>query len=381
MDFSWSEEQLAAKQEIIDFAQAELNSPVEPKAGDYEFPRELWLKCAAYGIQGMAVGEAYGGSDQDFLTSLLMMEGLGYGCHDGGLTLGLNAQMWTVQTPIKHFGSDDLKAKFLPQFASGKITGAHALTEPEAGSDVYSLRTTATKVEGGYLLNGSKCIITLAPIADVAIIFASTNPKLGKWGLTAFIVEKGMKGYTQGPREMKMGLNTVPLGDLAFKDCFVPDENILGKPGLGFSILNHSLEYDRCTILASTLGTMQRQLETSIAYVKSRKQFGAPISSQQSVANRIVEMKLRIETSRLLLYKTAWLMQQGKPCTLEAAMLKLHLSEAYVSSSIDAIRNHGGKGYLVKNGIEQDLRDAIGGVIYAGTSDIQRNIIAKLMGL
>lgn len=381
MDFSWSEEQLAAKAEIIAFAQTSLNQKVAFEKGDYEFPRELWLKCAAHGIQGMAAGAEYGGSDRDFLTSLLMMEGLGYGCEDGGLTLGLNAQMWTVQTPIRHFGSDHLKAKFLPKFASGEITGAHALTEPEAGSDVYSLQTSAEKVDGGYMLNGQKCIITLAPIADMAIIFASTNPKLGKWGLTAFIVEKGMDGYLPGTRQMKMGLNSVPLGNIELKDCFVPDENILGKPGLGFSILNHSLEYDRCTILASTLGTMQRQLETSIAYVKSRKQFGAPIATQQSVANRIVEMKLRIETSRLLLYKTAWLMQQGKPCTLEAAMLKLHLSEAYVSSSIDAIRNHGGKGYLVENGIEKDLRDAMGGVIYAGTSDIQRNIIAKLIGL
>ena len=176
-------------------------------------------------------------------------------------------------------------------------------------------------------------------------------------------------------------MRTVPFGDLTFEDCFVPEENRLGKEGAGWGITIASLEYDRCCILASQLGAMERQLDESIAFVKKRKQFGKSIGNFQAVSNRIANMKLRLETSRLLLYKVAWLKNQGKSAMMEAAMLKLQLSESFVASSIDTIRNHGGYGYITENEIERDLRDAIGGVIYAGTSDIQRNIISDLLGL
>jgi len=259
MDFNWTEEDLAAKEAIVKFAQQNLNEEVDIADEDYEFPREKWQKCAAQGIQAMACGPDYGGTEQSFTRSILLMEGLGYGCHDSGLTFGLNAQMWTVQIPLLHFGSDYIKEKYLAPMGQGLIMGAHCLTEPEAGSDVYSMQTTAEKVDGGYILNGHKCLITNAPLADVAIIFALTNPKLGKWGISAFVVESSSEGYNQSTRKYKMGMESIPIGDIVLKDCYVPEENILGNEGLGFSILNHSLEYDRCTILASQLGTMQRQ--------------------------------------------------------------------------------------------------------------------------
>ena len=179
----------------------------------------------------------------------------------------------------------------------------------------------------------------------------------------------------------KMGLRTVPIGDLVFEDCFVPEENRLGKEGAGWSITISSLEYDRCSILASQLGAMEYQLESTIAFVKQRKQFGKSIGEFQSISNRIANMKLRVETSRLLLYQVAWLKSQGKSAMMEAALLKLNLSESFVASSMDAIRCHGGSGYLTEYEIERNLRDAVGGVIYAGTSDIQRNIISKTLGL
>jgi len=232
--------------------------------------------------------------------------------------------MWTVQMPLFHFGNEAQRQKYLPALASGQMIGCHALTEPEAGSDVFSLQMTAEKTEGGYILNGKKCYITFAPIADVALIFANINPKLGKWGMTAFLVEKGTKGFTQKPMQHKMGLRTIPIGELELNNCFIPTENRLGKDGAGFSIMNHSLEYDRCCILASQLGAMQRQLETTITYVKQRKQFGKPVAQFQSVSNRIADMRLRLETSRLLLYKVAWLKSEGKSAMLEAAMLKLY---------------------------------------------------------
>ncbi|BAO74616.1 acyl-CoA dehydrogenase family protein [Winogradskyella sp. PG-2] len=381
MNFSWTSEQLEFKDKIIEFAKAHLNDNLIDRDQHLNFSRSLWKKCADFGIQGLSVPKKYGGkfNDVDLLTATLAMEGLGYGSKDNGLPFALNAQMWTVQLPLYEFGTEEQREKFVRPMVTGDKIGAHGLTEPEAGSDVFNMQTHAKKVEGGYILNGQKRLITFGPEADIALIFANVNPKIGKWGVTGFIVERGTKGFIQGPNKSKMGLRTVPIGDLFFEDCFVPEENRLGKEGAGWAITSYSLEYDRCSILASQLGAMERQLETSIDFVKERQQFGKPISTFQSVSNRIADMKLRLETSRLLLYKVAWLKNQGDSAMLDAALLKLQLSESFITSSIDTIRNHGGSGYLTVQGVERDLRDAIGGVLYAGTSDIQRNIISQLL--
>ncbi len=383
MDFSWPKEYLDYRDRVIDFARSELNDDIIARDREGIFPTDLWRKCAEFGIQGMAAPHRYGGCtpEVDILRSALAMESLGYGCKDNGLSIALNAHMWAVQMSIVSFGTEAQKEKFVPPMARGEWIGAHALTEPDSGSDVFNMQTTAHKTEGGYILNGKKRLVTLAPIANVAVAFANVYPEKGKWGITAFIVESDRPGYTASPVQEKMGLRTVPIGEITFENCFVPEENRLGKEGAGMSISNHSLEYDRCCILAGKLGAMHRQIDEAVAFAKERRQFNQPIGNFQSVSNRIAEMRLRLETSRLLLYKLAWLKKQGKSAMLEAAMLKLHLSEAFVSSSMDAIRIHGGNGYLTEHGIERDLRDAVGGVIYAGTSDIQRNIIAKFMGL
>lgn len=383
MNFQLPEKYNDFKSAVAEFAATKLTvDPIQADAKS-EFSRIDWQKCADFGIQGLSVPKQFGGRHEtpDIFEAVLAMEGFGYGCRDNGLALALNAQMWTVQMPLHHFGSDEQRKKYLPGMTSGKIIGAHALTEPEAGSDVFNLQMTAEKTEGGYILNGKKRFITLAPIADVVLLFASTNPKFGKWGMTAFLIEKGTKGFRQKPMQEKMGLRSVPIGELELENCFIPTENRLGKEGAGFSVMNHSLEYDRCCILASQLGVMERQLEETIEFVKNRKQFGQSVGKFQSVSNRIADMKLRLETARLLLYKVAWLKQNGQSAMLEAAMLKLHLGESFVTSSMDAIRSHGAKGYLTEYGIERNLRDAIGGILYAGTSDIQRNIIARLLGI
>lgn len=383
MNFSLTPEQLEYKKQVTDFAKANFGDSYLERDKDSIFSRADWEKCAEFGLQGLATTKAYGGSTDDIsiLTATIAMEGFGYGCRDNGLPFGLSAQMWTVQYPIMTFGTEEQKKKYLPQLASGKWIGCHALTEPSSGSDVFSMETTAEKVDGGYVLNGSKRYITFAPIADVILVFVKTNPKLGKWGMSAFIVEKGTKGFTAGPNIPKMGLRTVPFGDLFFDDCFIPDENLLGPVGAGWAITNSSLEHDRCTILASQLGAMEHQLEETIDFVKQRKQFGKSVGQFQSVSNRVANMKLRLETSRLLLYKVAWLNSIGESSMMDSALLKLHLSENFIESSLDAVRNHGGHGYIAENEVERNLRDAVGGVIYAGTSDIQRNIIANLLGL
>ncbi|MEO9892391.1 acyl-CoA dehydrogenase family protein [Aurantibacter sp.] len=383
MDFSWNNEQIEYKNKVIDFARNNFSESYIENDSQSIFSKEDWKKCASFGLQGLATPALYGGYKEkvDILSATLAMEGLGYACKDNGLPFALNAQMWTVQFPILQFGTEKQKKKFLPKLCSGELIGCHALTEPNAGSDVYSMETTAEKVDGGYILNGTKQYVTFAPIGDVILVFVKTNPKVGKWGISAFLAEKGMKGFTSGPNRPKMGLRTVPFGDLYFENCFIPEDNLLGKEGAGWAITNSSLEHDRCTILAGQLGTMQRQLEETISFVKNRKQFGKPVSSFQAVSHRIANMKLRLETSRLLLYKVAWLKSQGQSSMMESAMLKLQLSESFIESSLDAIRNHGGHGYLSEFEVERNLRDSVGGVIYAGTSDIQRNIIAKLLGL
>lgn len=382
MDFSWSEEQRSRREQTVEFARRELDDGgLRERDEREEFPRALWEKCADFGILGLSVPSEFGGAEVDLLTSMLIMEGLGYGCPDNGLAFALNAQLWTVQLPIVRFGSEEQKARFLPGLCDGTRIGAHALTEPESGSDAFSLRTHAERVEGGYSLNGVKHLVSLAPVADLALVFASTDPERGKWGITAFVVDTSSQGFTSSPMRSKMGLRTVPLGEMVFTDCFVPDGDRLGPEGAGVSISHHSLEIERCCILASQLGAMERQLEASIRQARERSQFGQPIGKFQSVSNRIADMRLRLETARLLLHKVAWLKHMGQPAMLEAALLKLHLSESFVASGLDAIRIHGGAGYLTESGVERDLRDSIGGILYAGTSDIQRNIIARLLGL
>lgn len=383
MDFAWPEEYIRFKNEVVDFARTILPGDLVERDSHGSFSRESWKRCADFGIQGLAAPSRFGGAQDevDILRATLAMEGFGYGCRDNGLALGLNAQMWTVQMPVEKFGTDAQKDRFLKPLATGESIGAHALTEPEAGSDIFSMKMTAVKRDGGYVLNGKKHLITLAPVADMALVFATVNPKMGSWGVTAFLVETNTAGCSRGTVDAKMGLRTVPIGAIEFTDCFIPEENRLGGEGAGFSILNYSLEFDRCCILASQLGAMARQLEETIDYAKNRQQFGQPIGKFQSVSNRVAEMKLRLETSRLLLYKVAWLKKNGQSAMLDAALLKLHLSESFLASSLDAVRTHGGTGYLTDYEVERDLRDAVGGVLYAGTSDIQRNVIAKLLGL
>ncbi|MBI1732924.1 MAG: acyl-CoA dehydrogenase family protein [Gammaproteobacteria bacterium] len=381
MDFSWSEEQLEYRRAVIEFAQGELNSGLRNRDRECEFSRQNWEKCAEFGILGLAVPEELGGTDSDILTTMLVMEGLGYGCRDNGLVFALNAQMWSVQMPIVNFGTPEQKQRFLPGLCKGKLIGAHGMTEPGSGSDAYSLRTRAARVDGGYSLTGSKMFVTSAPVCDLAVVFATVDPSKGRWGITAFIVERGTPGFDVGGDMEKMGLRTAPLGELVLQDCFVPDRNRLGPEGTGISIFNSSMEWERSCILASHVGAMEYQLEKAVQYARDRRQFGQPIGKFQSVSNRIADMKVRLETARLMLYKVAWLKKMNRPATMEAAIAKLYLSECFVQSSMDAIGVHGGYGYMVESEVERDLRDAIGGTIYSGTSDIQKTIIACLLGL
>lgn len=383
MDFSLTQDQLALQEKMRRFAEDRLGGNLVYRdhrgavdAGDW---RGDWRKCAEQGVLALCVPEEHGGRGLDPMTTIIALEALGYGCADNGLTLGLNGQIWAVQEPIISFGSGDQKQKYLPGLCDGSLIGAHGMTEEHSGSDAAALRTTAEKTDGGYILNGAKTYVGLAPDCDLAIIFASTAPDRGKWGVSAFLVEATADGFERPAPQQKMGLRTAPMGEIILNDCFVPEDALLGRQGAGLSIFQHAMEWERSFIFASHVGSMHRQLDECVRYAKQRVVFGQPIDGYQSVSNRLANMKLRCETSRLLLYKAAWMKTEGMANPSEAALAKLHISEAFVENSIDAIRIHGGRGYLSEHGIERDLRDAMGGVIYSGTSDIQRQIIAALL--
>lgn len=379
MDFSLSDTQTEFKKKAAEFADKELYN--DPQYGDVAsgFQREEWDKCAQFGVQGWLAKEEYGGAGLDTLTYILGMEGLGYGCNNNGLLFALNAHILSVEMDLLRYGTEDQIDRYGRKLVSGEWIGANGMTEPETGSDCYALKTTAERRGDVYVLNGRKLMITNAPDADMFLIYATVDPSKGFMGITTFIVDRDTPGLEISPPFHKMGLRTAPMSMLVLKDCEVPVANRLANEGNGTAIFRHSMAWERGCILASYIGTMERQLEDSINFASTRKQFGKTIGKHQSVSNRIVDMKMRLETSRLLLYRMAWLRDQGQKADQEIAMVKLHLSECMVQSSLDYVQVHGGYGYTAEFG--KQLADSVGARIYSGTSEIQREVIARSLGL
>jgi alkylation response protein AidB-like acyl-CoA dehydrogenase len=381
MDFEISPEQLELRAAVRVFAREELNHDLEKRDHDGAFPRDCWQKCADFGLLGLPVPTEFGGQGQDLVTTTIAMEALGWGCRDNGLVFSLNAQMWAVQMPLAHYGSDEQKREWLPRLVSGRSIGAHAITEPGAGSDVFSLTTRAERRPGGYVLNGQKTFSTNAPVADLALAFAYLQRDGQSPALTAFLVPRGAAGVTFGRAIAKMGLRTSPMGEVVFEDCFVPETARLGPEGAGMRIFNSAMEWERACIFAGHLGAMERLLDDCITYAKQRRQFGQPIAKFESVADRIADMKVAIEAGRWLLYKVGWLAGQGKNAVLEAAMAKLFVCEMHSKAALDALQLFGGYGYMKEYPIEREVRDALSGTLYSGTSEMQRKIIARCLGL
>ncbi len=381
LDFSWNDDQVRLYKSTVEFAQKELNDGLGDRDKKSEFNLSGWRKCGEVGILGLPVPESYGGSAQDVLTTVHVLEALGYGCKDNGLIFSINAHLWSGVEPLLTFGTDAQRQQFLPRMCSGELIGGNATSEPESGSDAYSMRTTAVKKGDRYVLNGSKLFITNAPVADMLIVFANLDPEMRPRGVSAFIVEKGTAGFIVNRKVEKMGIRTSPMGELFFDNCEVPETNRLGREGSGMAIFSHAMEWERAFILASAVGAMERQLEATVKYTKRRKQFGQPVAKFQLVSSKLVDMKIRLETARQLIYKVAWLKQSGRSIFMEAAMAKLYISESWLQSSLDALQLHGGYGYLTEMDLEREVRDAIGSRIYSGTSEIQRQIIAQFMGL
>jgi alkylation response protein AidB-like acyl-CoA dehydrogenase len=382
MDFSFNADQRALRDQIIKFARKELNHDVVERDAAKTFPRDLWMKCGDMGLQGLTVPEEFGGANLDSLTTAIAIEALGYGCEDSGLVFAVCAHLLACVTPIWKYGTQEQKERYLPDLCSGRRIAVNAMTEPESGSDAFNMRTRARRDGDDYIINGVKTFSSNGPIADVAVVYARTDDTKGYLGgITGFLVDKGTPGFMPGQAFDKSALRTCPIGELVFEDVRVPESAIIGKVGAGGPIFNQSMEWERTCLVAAHLGKMERLLEKSIDYAKTRSSFGKLIGQNQAVSHRIVDMKVRLEAARLLTYRAAMRLETSKAVGLDASMAKLFTSEALLETAIDTVRVLGGYGLMTEYGAERALRDAMAGTIYSGTNDMQRNIIAGWLGL
>jgi hypothetical protein len=382
MDFSLTEEQQLLRETIVRFSQKELNGDVTERDREHRFPRDLWLKCGEMRLQGLPVPEQYGGSGLDPLSTAIALEGLGYGCKDGGLVFSICAHLLSCVVPIWRHGTEEQKRRFLPRLCDGSFIGVHAMTEPNSGSDAFALSTKAERQGDGYRINGSTTFISNGPVADVVIVFAMTDAKKGyHGGVSAFIVEKGNPGFRSSRPFDKMGIRTAPLGELVFEDVSVSEDAVLGGIGAGSAIFTHAMDWERTCLFASHVGAMERLLETVLGYARSRTQFGQTIGKFQAISHRIADLKVHLEAARLLVYRAASRLDRARNVSLDASIAKLFVSESLLQAALAAVQIHGGYGYMAEFEVERALRDAVGSTIYSGTSEMQRNIISRWLGL
>lgn len=333
------------------------------------------------GLLSLLTPERYGGLGEDLLSTAHSIQALSYGCEDSGLVHAIITQLCCIVI-LNLYGSEAQKESYLPRLSSGELIAAQSITEPDAGSDVLSMRTRAEGNGVSYTLSGGKVFISNGPLADLIIVFAKSSAGKSAFGdISCFLVEKEVPGFSVGKPLEKMGLRTLQNCEMFFDGVCLSAEMLLGRSGHGMFIFNEAIEWERTLMAASHLGTLERILEKSVEYVKTRKQFGREIGKNQAVANKLGDMKVHLELGKLILYKTAWLKDQGKRATLEASLGKLFVSESLKGACLDAIQVHGGYGYMQECDLERDLRDSVAATIYSGTSEMQRNIIARMLGI
>lgn len=376
MDFSLSKEQEEMYNETVAFAEKNLND----KNYLDSFSYEMWQKTAEFGLFGLNVPEEFGGLGESFVLSAIVIEALGYACINNGFVFAVNNHIWVGLNLIQQYGTELLKNKYLKSMVEGKQIGAIAITEADAGSDAHSMNADAKEIEGGFLLNGNKMFISNGTIADIFIVFAKTGMDTAQ-RITAFVVEKNFNGVIIGKDIPKMGLKSCPMSEVIFQNCFIPKENVLGKVNSGEIVMNGALEWERCYEFACHVGAMQRVLKKCIEYANQRKQFGADLSKYQAVTHKIADMRMKIELSRLMLYKIAWLKDQKKRAFLETSIFKVFVSESYIQTCKDAMQIFGAYGYTEEYGLEREMRDALACSIYSGTNEMQRNTIYNISAI
>lgn len=382
MNFSLNHEQQLIKEHVRLFAQKELNKTAIENDTLQRFPNELWLKCGEQKLQGLPVDVTYGGEGLDSISTIIALEALGYGSSDGGLNFAICAHLLASVIPIWKYGSEEQKNSYLPELCSGKKIAVNAITESESGSDVFNMKTMAIQQGEQFTINGVKTFSSNGPVGDLVLLYAITDKSKGFYGgITAFLIDKNTKGVRVGQRFEKMGLRSCTISELIFDNVVVSQKNILGGIGAGASIFNYSMDWERIGMAACHVGTMERLLEQSIAYASNRTTGNEVIGKKQAIAHRIANMKVQLEAARMLVYKAASGIDISKDNSQNASIAKLFVSEAFTSVAMETLQLHGGNGYMTAFEIERIVRDAIGSSIYSGTSDIQRNIIARWLGL
>lgn len=382
MDFGLSDEQRLLCRTVFELGR-ELDEDLTRRDREGELSRDGWRRCGEIGLQGLPIGEEYGGGGADVVTTALTLESFGRGCRDEGLTFSICAHMQSCALPIAEFGSESQCRELLPALSRGELIGGNASSEPEAGSDVFSMATTAKRESDGYVLEGSKSFVTNGPVADLLVVYALTRPEYRQYGgVSAFLVRREDPGFEVGPPIPKIGLRTSPWCEIAFDGCRIPLDRRLGEEGAGAEIFTRSMEWERLLVSMTYLGRMEDTLERSLDYARTRRQFGRPIGKHQRVADRLVAMKARLEACRQLLYRAAWEKQTGgEEAALLVSLGKWLTSELRIDSATAAVQIHGGYGCTEELGIERELRNAVPATIASGTSEMQRALIARYLGL
>jgi isovaleryl-CoA dehydrogenase len=352
---------------------------VSPRANEIDktnlFPRDLWPKIGALGLHGITVEEEYGGAGLGYLEHCVAMEEISRASAAVGLSYGAHSNLCVNQ--IRRNGNDEQKRRYLPKLISGEHVGALAMSEPGAGSDVVSMRTRAEKKGDRYVINGGKMWITNGPVADTLVVYAKTDPDAGPRGITAFIIEKGMKGFSTAQKLDKLGMRGSDTCELVFEDCEVPEENVLASVGNGVNVLMSGLDYERAVLAAGPLGIMQACMDVVMPYVHERKQFGQPIGTFQLVQGKIADMYVTMNAARAYVYAVAKACDRGETTREDAAGAILYAAERATQCALDAIQLLGGNGYINDYSTGRLLRDAKLYEIGAGTSEIRRMLIGR----
>jgi butyryl-CoA dehydrogenase len=377
MDFELSPDHKVLQSSVRDFVEKEVKPLAIQIDENHKIPDELIQKISALGLLGSFIPEAYGGAGLDILSYALVVEEVSKACASSGVLISAHTSL--ACDPILHFGTESQKQKFLPPLAAGGKIGSFLLTEPEAGSDVANMATMYRKDGDGFIINGNKIFVTNGGFRGTGILFASIDRNLKHKGISAFIVDLESEGVEILRNENKLGIRGSFTTSFSINNLKVPAENLLGSEGQGFKIAMETLNGGRIGIAAQALGIAEGAFERALAYSKERKQFGHPISELQSIQFKLADMYTRIETSRLIVYRSAWLKENKKSYAVESAMCKLHASETATYVTKEAIQIHGGYGYVTEYEVERMYRDAKITEIYEGTSEIQRLIISKAL--
>lgn len=377
MDFMLTEQQQMMKKLFAEFAEKEVKPLAAEVDEDERFPRENVEKMKACKMMGIPFSREYGGAGADYLSYILAVEELSKKCGTTGVVLSAHTSLGTW--PIEHFGTEEQKNKYLPDLCTGKKLAAFGLTEPNAGTDAAGQQTTAVKDGDDYILNGTKIFITNAGEADVYVIFAMTDKTKGTHGISAFIVEKGMPGFTVGQHEKKLGIRGSATSELIFNNVRLSKDHLLGQEGKGFKIAMMTLDGGRIGIAAQALGIAQGAIDETVPYVKARKQFGRSIAKFQNTQFQLADMQVKTDAARWLVYDAAMKKEKGLPYSVEAAKAKLFAAEVAMEVTTKAIQLMGGYGYTRDYPVERMFRDAKITEIYEGTSEVQRMVISGQM--